>query len=214
MKNNLYRAMASAIVALSALFAFMPSALAQTSNPVDMTISGGMTRFSGTSEKTQLFLDRDEARRITHFWVRVVVDPGFPIWYNDPPPAIVLQAQPSAPAIASLPAAEPQIEKLSLVPFAKTVYIKHFPVSRYEQVRSTLRGVVTYGTVNPYIDGAVVCDGPNTTIRYRWRSVFMAYNCGANAPDADAATFATEKLLKALGRETKAAPDMMTKIPR
>jgi hypothetical protein len=71
-----------------------------------------------------------------------------------------------------------------------------------------LKRIETFGRVNPYLDGYAVCDGANTTIRYKEQTVIMVYNCGApSAPFADEATFRSEELLIALRSETKADPD-------
>ncbi|MFK7862196.1 MAG: hypothetical protein AB8B64_25545 [Granulosicoccus sp.] len=94
-----------------------------------------------------------------------------------------------------------------------TISIKYFPLSRYSEVRRSLGDISTFGLVNPYVEDFIVCDQPNTFIRSRRESITIAYNCGADAPAADAATFKSEALLKALRDETLANPDMIMSSP-
>ena len=174
-------------IALAILLTMGLPASAKTVNPADLVIDGGYTLNQGVSQTTQLFLDiGDKGGRV--FWVKVIVDPG--IYY---PPG---ETEPS-----------PEQEPI-------TAYIKYFPISRYLEVHKQLHRIRTFGVVNPYLDGVVECDGDNSTIRVKNRTVIMAYNCGTNGPDADAATFKSEALMKALASETLQEPDSQAEVPR
>ena len=184
----LNRRIAISLIVMPALLGLALPSLAKTFNPVALINDGGYSLFFGSSTSTFLFVDAVERGSEKKFWVRVERDPGV------------------APAATGLltPAIQPPT----------TVFIKYFPVSRLNEVLITMRSIETFGLVNPYVDGFVTCDGANSFIRYYKQTISMAYNCGANAPDADAATFETEDLLKALRDETTNAPDMTTSIPQ
>ncbi len=168
-------------ITLLSLVALASTANAKTANPIDMVVSGAYTYYVGVSITTELFLDR-QAEQAQKFWVRVTDDPGTP---------------------------PPWESGGNGIPLPKSVYIKYFPMSRWTEIRKTSKRIKTLGVVDPYPDGFVMCDGPNTTIRLRKKEVVIAYNCGSsNSPTADAATFDTEDLLKALSSETVSSPDM------
>ncbi|MFK7996525.1 MAG: hypothetical protein AB8B87_20470 [Granulosicoccus sp.] len=171
-----------------------PAVAKMTINPVDLTIDGGYTFNSGVSDTTSLFVDVGQRRKENKFWVRVDINPGVPSTNESAPESVPVTPSPLASPIE--------------------VYIKYFPISRYVEVREAMRGIRNYGTVNPYVEGFVICDAPNSTIRLWRKKVVMAYNCGSDRPDADDSTFKSEELLKMLRQETLAEPDLQGLIPQ
>lgn len=178
----------------SILLGFALPAAARSDNPIELIVDGGYTLNAGVSETTQLFLDRNSQGQVVKFWVRVEFNPGTPIMFASDDTT--------------------GVDQIPLEPLPNRVSVKYFPLSRYIEVRRMYRGIQTFGLVNPYIDGAIICDAPNSTLRFWTNTVYMAYNCGAGAPNADAATFQSEALLKALRDETIANPDLQGTIPQ
>lgn len=183
------------IVPLSVvLIVFSTVTFSETFNPVDYVQSGGETLYSGQSVTTQLFIDRAPRGRTNKFWVRVESNVGYPT--------------PSEYAY--------QLEFFDAPerPIRNEVHIKYFPIARYLEIWRALTALRTFGRVNPYLDGIVICDGPDSTIRYGINTVVIGYDCGSTGPDADKATFRAEELLSALRSETKASPDITGDVPQ
>jgi hypothetical protein len=174
-------------IALSLLLSLAPQVFAKTTNPVDLVVDGASeSLYVGKSDTTQLFLDYDKNGKLIRFWVKVTANPGIHTPSdNGPPPA-------------------PQPIK---------AYIKYFPLDRYLAVLNQLNKIHRFGVVNPYVDGYVICDAPNSTIRLGKKTVIMAYNCGSEGRDADKATFNVESLIKALYTETLQHPDLQGAAP-
>lgn len=162
----------------------------RTINPVDVVVSGGFTLRSGVSLTTQLFLDKDEEGNIDKFWVRVEDNPG---------------------TVVSL-GSDATDENTGAASVSTTVYIKYFPMSRYAEIRESLMGIKTFGVVNPYIDGGIICDAPNLAIRFGTSRVKLAYNCGSDGPNADSATLQSAELLTRLANETVETADLRAKL--
>jgi hypothetical protein len=174
-------------IPLTFLLMLALQASAKTTNPADLVIDGGESLYAGKSETTQLFVDESNEGKRIDFWVKVTVNPGILIPLENP--------------------IEPPVQE------PIRTYIKYFPLNRYLDVLNQLKKIHHFGVVNPYIDGAVICDGPNSTLRLGKKQVIMAYNCGADAHDAETATFNAEALMKALRTETLQDADLQGVVP-
>ncbi|MFK7891886.1 MAG: hypothetical protein AB8B63_13805 [Granulosicoccus sp.] len=165
-----------------------------TSNPVELVVSGGFTMNAGVARTTRLYLDFGEQFSDHEFWVKVEDDPGIP------------------PDFGGL--VGPDGVEISPMASPKTVSIKYFPISRYVEIIIAMSRIQTFGPVNPYSDGFIICDAPNSDLRLGNRTVSIQYNCGSDDPDADAATLETDALLKSLTAETISDPDIQGTLPR
>lgn len=164
-----------------------------TSNPVELVVSGGFTLNVGVARTTRLYLDFGEQFSDHEFWVKVEDDPGVPFEPVGVGPDGV-EVRPMESPI--------------------TVSIKYFPISRYVDIIIAMSRIQTFGSVNPYTDGFIICDAPNSDLRIGNRTVSIKYNCGSDDQAADAATLQTDALLKTLTAETISDPDIQGTLPR
>jgi len=151
---------------------------AHTLNLIELDISGGYNFLVNPEDKTQLFIDRDDANVIKTFWVKVYTASD---------------------------------DRSSGIRTGKT-YIKSFPVGRFRQVLLSLRKVTVWGSLDPYINGYVICDADESTIRFRGKSLHLNYNCGGGAENAEEITLTVDSLIKALRAETINSPDMSQEV--